>query len=201
MLNDYFATKAKEYEKNSTRVTNVANISQAIRKRITFSTGMKIMDFGSGTGLLLKQIAPLVKEITAIDVSESMMNQLVLQQDTIECELRPLILDLQHQDLDTQFDGIISSMTMHHIEDVPLLFKRLFDLLVPGGFIAIADIDTEDGSFHEQDTGVHHHGFERDWIMQEVSNAGFSDIRIETASEIDKPQGLYSVFLLTGFRE
>lgn len=105
MPNDYFVTKAKEYENNSTRVTNVANIAQAIRKRITFSTGMKIMDFGSGTGLLLKQIAPLVKEITAIDVSEShkMFNHLQHEyhhqrQESIDAELFDVVAGYSSDD-------------------------------------------------------------------------------------------------------
>jgi 2-polyprenyl-3-methyl-5-hydroxy-6-metoxy-1,4-benzoquinol methylase len=200
MSKDHFSIKAKQYDDSPKRVQNVTNIANTIKQRINFSSDMQIMDFGSGTGLLLERIAPLVKEITAIDISESMMKRLIEKQDTLACNLHTLKLDLENSDIAVKFDGIISSMTMHHIKDVPAMFIKFFDLLSPGGFIAIADIDTEDGSFHEENTGVHHHGFDRDWIMQQAEMAGFENLKIETASEMSKPQGDYSVFLLSGFR-
>lgn len=201
MSKDHFSIKAKQYEKSPKRVQNVANIAKTIKRRIDFSSDMQVMDFGAGTGLLLERIAPLVKEITAIDISESMMQQLIAKEDTLACKLHTLKLDLEINDIDQKFDGIISSMTMHHIKDVPAMFIKFFALLSSGGFIAIADIDTEDGSFHDENTGVHHHGFDRDWIMQQAEIAGFKNLKIETASEMSKPQGNYSVFLLTGFRD
>ena len=200
MSKDHFSIKAKQYDDSPKRVQNVTNIANTIKHAIDFSSDMRVMDFGSGTGLLLERIAPMVKEITAIDISESMMKRLIAKQDTLACKLHTLKLDLESNDIDQKFDGVISSMTMHHIKDVAAMFIKFFALLSPGGFIAIADIDTEDGSFHDEDTGVHHHGFDRDWIMQQAEIAGFENLKIETASEMSKPQGDYSVFLLTGFR-
>jgi len=34
------------------------------------------MDFGAGTGLITSQVAPLVKKIVAVDISETMLNKL-----------------------------------------------------------------------------------------------------------------------------
>lgn len=200
MSKDHFLIKAEQYESNSKRVQNVTNIANTLKNRIKFSANMQLMDFGSGTGLLLERIASVVKGITAVDISQSMMAKLVAKQERIECELHTLELDLESNNLSQKFDGIISSMTMHHIKDVPAMFKKFFDLLSPGGFIAIADLDAEDGSFHDQDTGVHHNGFDREWIIQQAQHAGFEQIKIETASEISKPQRDYSVFLLSGYR-
>jgi len=200
MSKDHFLVKAKQYESSYKRIQNVTNIANTIKNSIQFSEDMELLDFGSGTGLLLERIAPLVQGITAIDISESMLAQLIAKKDALACQLYTLKLDLECNDINQQFDGIISSMTMHHIKDVPGMLKKFFAMLRPEGFIAIADIDTEDGSFHDEDTGVHHHGFNRDWIMQQAKIAGFERLKIETASEVNKPQGDYSVFLLTGCR-
>jgi cyclopropane fatty-acyl-phospholipid synthase-like methyltransferase len=200
MTKDHFSQKAKQYESNTKRVQNVTNIADSIKESIQFSANMHIMDFGSGTGLLLERIAPLVERITAIDISESMMTQLLSKQDKLDCELHTLKLDLAKESIEQAFDGIISSMTLHHIKDVPAILKKFCALLLEGGFIAIADLDSEDGSFHDEDTGVHHHGFNRDWIMQQAQNAGFERVKIETVSEVSKPQGDYPVFLLTGYK-
>lgn len=194
---DHFEIKAADYEKNSKRVQNVINIAEKINAAIHLDKSMHLMDFGSGTGLLLEQIAPSVKTITAVDVSPSMMEQLLAKKDRIQCELKPRQLDLETEKLNEQFDGIISSMTLHHIKDVPAMLKDFWHMLPEGGFVALADLDTEDGSFHTEDTGVQHFGFDRTWFEGQLSLAGFKNIHSCTANEINKPTGDYTVFLVT----
>jgi cyclopropane fatty-acyl-phospholipid synthase-like methyltransferase len=200
MTKDHFAHKASSYEQNKDRVDNVAQIASAMLGKILFAKSMHVMDFGSGTGLLLERIAPHVGKITAVDVSTSMNAQLREKQGRIGCELEMLELDLEKSPLDKKFDGIISSMTMHHIKDIPGMFKKFHAMLNEGGFIAIADLDREDGSFHSEDTGVHHTGFARDEITKVAESAGFRNVEITTASVVNKPQGDFPVFLLTGIK-
>ncbi|MGI1679381.1 MAG: class I SAM-dependent methyltransferase [Cellvibrionaceae bacterium] len=194
---DYFKHKADVYEKDKNRVKNVNNIASAILKAVTLKKSMHIMDFGSGTGLLLEKIAPFVEKITAIDISSSMNSQLREKQDQLPCELDIQEVDLTNTSIDQRFDGIISSMTMHHIEDTQTMFVKLYGMLNDSGFIAIADLDTESGDFHSEDTGVFHFGFDREVITSAAVNAGFKNVEIRTVSTIEKPQGMYTVFLLT----
>jgi 2-polyprenyl-3-methyl-5-hydroxy-6-metoxy-1,4-benzoquinol methylase len=197
---DFFAHKANSYELNKSRVDNVDNIANSIIHHIAFQKTMHIMDFGSGTGLLLERVAPLVGKITAIDISKSMNSQLEEKRNRLACELEILEIDLAKSDLNRKFDGVISSMTMHHVRDIDALFLKLHHLLKEGGFIAISDLDLENGSFHTEDTGVFHNGFKRDAIAEVASKAGFSHIEVSTASVVHKPQGDYSVFLLKAYR-
>ncbi len=159
---------------------------------------MHIMDFGSGTGLLLSQIATHVGEITAVDISASMNGVLQSKMNAIDCKLQILELDLTKETLNTKFDSIISSMTIHHIENLQEIFKKFYSLLNDNGTIAIADLDKEDGSFHTEDTGVFHYGFDRNEFLSIAENTGFRHLKIQTASIMDKPTGNYPVFLLTG---
>ena len=197
---DYFAHKAKEYEGESRRVNNVENIANGVLEKIGFDKSMHIMDFGSGTGLLTSHIAPYVSKITCIDMSSSMNEVLRAKQDSYPCELEILELDLSTDTLDTQFDSIISSMTLHHLSDTEALFAKFYDMLKSGGTIALADLDTEDGSFHTEDTGVFHFGFDRDEIVQIAEEAGFTNLNIESISTASKPHGDYPIFLLTGVK-
>jgi len=196
MNNDYFKHKAEGYEKNKSRVDNVNNIASAVIRNVTFDKSMHIMDFGSGTGLLLQKIAPLVKKITAVDISPSMNQQLRDKKDKIDCELDILEIDLTKVVLDQKYDGIISSMTMHHVENIDAMFEKMYSMLDERGFIAIADLEKEDGSFHTEDTGVFHFGFLRGAISDAAAKAGFKNIELTLASTIRKPQGNYPVFLL-----
>ena len=198
MLKDYFAEKAEGFDNQKSITENVDNIAQTIINKLSFTKDMHIMDFGSGTGLLLSQIAPYVDEITAVDISASMIGVLESKMDTIGCKLKILNMDLTKEKLDTKFDAIVSSMTIHHIENVQEIFNKFYSLLKDNGTIAIADLDKEDGTFHTEDTGVFHKGFDRAEFLHIAKNAGFSHLEIQTASMMVKPTGQYSVFLLTG---
>ncbi len=200
MSKDFFAQKAAIYEQDKHRVENVNNIANAIIAQAKLDKRMHLMDFGSGTGLLLEGVAPHVAKITAVDVSAAMNKQLAGKRGRLGCELEMLEVDLTTAVLDRQFDGIISSMTMHHVKDIPAMFARFRDMVTPGGFIAISDLDTEEGGFHTEDTGVHHHGFDREQIAGVARSAGFQNVEVTTASVIAKPQGDYPVFLLTGYK-
>lgn len=195
---DHFEQKAESYDSDVKRVSNVDNIANSILSCIPFNKNMHIMDFGSGTGLLLERVAPFVKKITAVDVSESMTKQLSDKIQNLDCEVEILQLDLTKTKLDMKFDGIISSMTMHHIKDTQAMFNDFYTMLNDNGLIAISDLDTEDGSFHTEDTGVFHFGFERTAFRDKAIAAGFKNVKIITASIDEKPHGKYPVFLLTG---
>ena len=197
MTNDLFKNKAASYEQDSNRVANVHTIADSIIERVTLNPDMHLMDFGAGTGLLLGQIAPHVAKITAVDISPSMTEQLRKKQADLACELEVLEMDLCAETLYTKFDGIISSMTMHHIEDVKAMFVKLHSMVNTGGFIAIADLETEDGSFHTEDTGVFHFGFASDVLVQLSTEAGFKNAEVRLASTISKPHSDYPVLLLT----
>jgi len=197
---DFFAEKAGSYEQNKGIVENIDNIATSILQAVKLKNTMHIMDFGSGTGLLLERISPYVGKITAVDISNSMNRQLNGKRGRLACDIEIKEIDLEKSDLEQKYNGIISSMTMHHIQNIEAMFEKFYLMLDNGGFIAISDLDREDGSFHTEDTGVFHFGFERDEISKAALKAGFRDIDVTSASFVHKPQGDYPVFLLTAVR-
>lgn len=200
MTVDRFAQKASGYEQNQSRVDNAANIARAVLDTIKFNQSMHIVDFGSGTGLLLEKIAPYVGKITAVDISKSMNLQLLKKQNQLDCEVDILEVNLEKTTMPIQVDGIVSSMTMHHVQDIESMFVKFYSMVKAGGFIAIADLDKEDGSFHTEDTGVFNYGFERDVFANLATKVGFQFAEVSSASVVHKSQGDYGVFLLTAVR-
>ena len=198
--NDFFKGKAKDYDREVARGKNVSNIAQLILKEIDYKQDMSIMDFGSGTGLLLTEIAPYVGKITAVDISKSMNEVLESKKSSIECEVNILEIDLTKDDIEGPFDGIISSMTIHHVKDVAQLFEKFYQLLPTNGSIALSDLDTEDGSFHKVNTGVYHLGFDRAEFLNIAKSVGFRNLKTQTVGLVEKPYGKYPVFLLTGIK-
>jgi len=161
---------------------------------------MKLMDFGAGTGLLSYFVAPFVFKITAVDNSPSMLLEFKNKCNEFVCETEIVEKDLSIETLNEKFDGIISSMTIHHLEDILALFRKFYAMLDDGGFIAIADLDAEDGSFHSDNAGVFHYGFDREALEAIAEEAGFKNVQFDLASTINKPQATFTVFLMTAVK-
>lgn len=198
---DLFAQKAADYDRRPGNLGVLERIGATLVERVALRPDAALMDFGAGTGLLLQQLAPHVRHVTAVDVSPAMQAKLREKLPSIPCEVEILAHDLEQSALDASFDGIVSSLTLHHIRDVPALLRRFAACLRDDGFIALADLDAEDGRFHETGTeGVHHHGFDRDALRADVEAAGFRDVEIVTATVFEREGRDYPIFLLTARR-
>jgi ubiquinone/menaquinone biosynthesis C-methylase UbiE len=86
---------------------------------------------------------------------------------------------------DDRYDLIYTSMVLHHIPDTTQILTTFHALLNPGGWLCVADLDKEDGSFHGIEVDVHH-GFERDALRRLAEAAGYVDVRFDTVFEITK---------------
>lgn len=202
-----FNSMAASWDDDPVRTETPRAVASAILARIPLTGREQAMEFGSGTGLVTGLLAPHVGHVTAVDSSAGMLA--VLRRKIREFGLRnvtPVEADLAQALPRGPFDLVFSSMTLHHIGDVAGLFVRMFGGLVPGGCVALADLEKEDGQFHGADVpGVMHHGFERAEIADWLRTAGFVDIAIETVHTVHKTRpdgstGEYPVFLATARR-
>jgi hypothetical protein len=67
----------------------------------------------------------------------------------------------------------------------------------PGGWLALADLDKEDGSFHGPEMTEIHRGFEREHLQARTERAGFTGVKFTTAFTMQKAGRAYPVFLMT----
>jgi ubiquinone/menaquinone biosynthesis C-methylase UbiE len=96
------------------------------------------------------------------------------------------------------FDLALSLLMLHHVEDTEAALSAARALLVPGGRIALADLDTEDGSFHTAEAeGIHHHGFDRERLRTLAEQAGFGEVAFGSAGAMEREGRTYPLFLLT----
>ncbi|HSQ69137.1 MAG TPA: methyltransferase domain-containing protein [Steroidobacteraceae bacterium] len=198
MQKDHFADKSTDWDTRPVPLQISAAVGPLLRSSLDWDDGMQVMDFGAGTGLLTSHVAPLVAKVVAVDTSPSMLESLAEKQELRDV-VEPRCQDILIEPLGEQFDAIVSAMALHHVQDTDRLFGRFREHLKPGGQLALADLDTEDGSFHPPDTvGVYHHGFDREELGRKLEAAGFEAVRFQTAAEVTREDGrTYPVFLAT----
>ena len=184
-----FDAAAAGWDEDPRRVRLARDVVAAVRRELPLGTEMTALDYGCGSGLVTLGLQPYLGRITAADSSRGMLS--VLNRKLTAGEIANVdtqLIDLERQErLAGSFDLIVSSMTMHHVQDVAALVASLLQLLNPGGWLALADLESEDGSFHEDSTGVLHHGFDREFFNSIFLNNGLAEIRAVTAATVEKP--------------
>jgi 2-polyprenyl-3-methyl-5-hydroxy-6-metoxy-1,4-benzoquinol methylase len=179
-----FDKEAAAWDENPGRVKLANDVADAIIREAQPSSTMDALDYGCGTGLVTLRLQPLVKSIVGADSSTGMLGMLKLKTEKQQVtNVQTRLVDFEHGGtLAGKFHLIVSSMTLHHVQDTAQLFKQWYELLLPGGVLAVADLDTEDGSFHGDNTGVRHLGFDRRHLGALLRKAGFSSVRDTTAA-------------------
>ncbi|MEN8303305.1 MAG: class I SAM-dependent methyltransferase [Campylobacterota bacterium] len=192
----HFDKRAENWDNGDIRVNGAKTIANAINAKVALKNNMHIMDFGVGTGLLGFLIAGQVKKVYGVDTSTQMLAKLQ-EKNTPELSIEAINQDIVKNPLTQTFDGLVSSMTLHHVEDLKAFFDVVYTNINDNGFIAIADLETEDGIFHSDNAGVFHFGFDEKELCRVVESCGFKDVQFENINTINKPHRDFGVFLLT----
>ena len=148
----HFDEEAQYWDQDPEKVKRANLFAKEIIDFIHPDASMKAMDFGCGTGLLSYALKNNFKSITLIDNSPEMIS--VLEQKIKDENLnnfQPLCFDPMIEELElNDFDVIFSSMTIHHIHDLHKIMKIFNSSLKMSGYVCIADLVTEDGTFHSE---------------------------------------------------
>ena len=207
---NHFDEAAATWDAEPRRVELTNAVGQAILRQVQPTRGMDVLDYGCGTGLLGLFLLPHVRSVTGADSSPGMLKVL---EDKIRSSgvqrMRTERLDLGCDPVpDSRYHLIVANMVLHHVDQTETLLAAFYRMLLPGGVLAIADLDTEPGLFHGPDvaTSVYHHGFDRNTLKDRLYRAGFVDVKDMTAHVIRKPIANgeirdFPVFLIVGHRD
>jgi tRNA (cmo5U34)-methyltransferase len=207
MTENRFDTAATGWDNEKRRI----ELAKAISSRIALlplHAGMRAMEYGCGTGLVGLDLAGRLASLVAADSSPGMLESLKTKINVQGIKnVFPRLLDLHCDDCVQEFDLIFSAMTLHHLADVGSILAKLFQCLKPGGIFALADLDEEDGSFHQDNPeGVMHHGFNRKKLAGDLERLGFSSVQASTVHTIRKKNSQdgersFPVFFMTAMKE
>jgi tRNA (cmo5U34)-methyltransferase len=192
-----FDARAREWDKDKMHLDRSAAIATGLEKMIPINPSMKALEYGAGTGILSFLLKDRFAEITLMDNSQEMIKVCLEKTEYFKTNhIRPIWFDLEHKDYDDRFDIIYNQMVLHHVNDYEAIIYTFHSMLNPRGYLAIADLYSEDGSFHGPDVKVHW-GFDPEKLTEIFRNAGFKDIKYQACFEVKRDSGAkYPVFLL-----
>jgi len=200
---EHFDKQAKEWDNDPNKVLRAKKVATEIKNFIKPIENNSALEFGCGTGLLSYQLKDYFKTITLTDTSKGMIE--VLQQKIKHesiTNFHPLLINLLDEKLaKNNFDVIYTMMTLHHILDIPKILNIFNSLLKTNGYLCIADLVKEDGSFHASHPDFDgHNGFDKEELSNLLKANGFIveyyNIYFEIEKEIDNKIKKYPLFLM-----
>lgn len=198
-----FDLAAAGWDGNSMHWERSQAIANDIKTILPVAKNWRVLEYGAGTGILSFMLKDDVKEIVMMDCSEEMVK--VMQQkvtDSNATNLLPTLFDMEKEDFSGEkVDLIATQMVLHHVIKIGPLLEKFYALLNTGGYIAIADLYTEDGSFHGKGFDGHN-GFDPQEMGEMLVAAGFKNPQYKPCFVMNKPVEsgeikAFSVFFLT----
>jgi len=195
-----FDQKAAQWDAKPVRVERAQAVADGIQATLPLSAHLTALEYGCGTGLLSFALQPHLGHITLADSSTGMLA--VLREKIAAADIQntctahnrqrhsagmtPLQLDLSADPLPAErYQLIYTLMTLHHIADTDQMLRAFYQLLDTPGHLCVADLDQEDGTFHEGE--FHGHlGFDRDELGGKARQVGFQHISFTTVFHMRK---------------
>lgn len=206
-LKEKFDENADNYDKIRKLIIpcfdDLYNITQNLAN--TDKESPKILDLGAGTGLLTKYIFKKYPkgEFTLIDLSEEMLKIAKNRFKDIN-KFEYIVADYCEHYFQDSFDIIISSLSIHHLEDADKkkLYKKAYNSLNNGGIFLNADqvvgptpdidksynkkwieqIEANNFTGPEKDTAIERMKFDKPATMESnlkwLANCGFKDVDV-----------------------
>jgi ubiquinone/menaquinone biosynthesis C-methylase UbiE len=207
-MNDTFAEKAKIWDSNPQVMALADLFSAELNKIVPNHSGLAILEFGCGTGLVGLRFAEKAASLDMVDASPAMLDVLRAKDgarashDTVHEGTLSMLAG--QATAPKSVDWIISNMALHHVKDIPALIGDMHRLIKPGGRVTIGELETEPGTFHAPDV-VPHNGFDPQELSRLFENGGFTLNKTHTflttpRKDNDGVTRTYSTFILDAMR-
>ena len=198
-MTNNFDEAAKQWDLDDKKVRRARDVAEDILKHLPDTSRMSGAEYGCGTGLLGFGLLPSFEKMTFCDTSAGMLEEVkgkIEAGDHRNC--RTVLIDPEKaMDTSEKHDCIFNLMVLHHIPDTEETIRGWAESLNKGGYLCIADLITEDGSFHRSSFDGHL-GFDPEKLGEIFKKNNLVVESITIPHTIVREEREYPVFLLVG---
>ena len=167
------------------RLAGMANVIQLLALP---QDGLRMLDFGCGTGWLARCLATMGNDVLAVDVSSNVLDmaRCFLARDPLASELRVEFKRFDGVHLpaeDASMDRIVSFDAFHHVLDQAATLAEMARILKPGGIAVFHEpgpehSGTPDAQYEMRNFSVIENDIDIHGIWHKAQAVGFTDIRV-----------------------
>lgn len=131
---EFWKIRSKKY--NDLKWVNEKKYIDAFINSVNFKKNDYVLDVGTGTGVIAHNIAPKVKEVIGLDISQDMLNNSNWKNNKyfIHRDINDSIF------CDNIFDKITARMVFHHImKGTQNAMDECYRILKPGGYMILSE--------------------------------------------------------------
>jgi len=137
---------AQNYDKKKSYLDSFEK--EVLWKLIGTVSGKHVLDVGAGTGRISIELAKKGSEVTALDVSEKMLEKIkdsrlrLTTDGQARLKIKTVIGDAERLPFtDESFDGVIAAFLIVHLKNPQKFFDEVYRVLKPGGFFVVSNIN------------------------------------------------------------
>lgn len=129
---------ADQYDNNNNKTRDLEAVS--LRSTLSNILSVNCLEIGCGTGKNTEWLASKAQKVMAIDLSEEMLSRARIKVKSSNVTFVRADISGDWSFTDQKHDLVTFSLVLEHIEDLNQIFKKLRDVVTPGGYVYIGEL-------------------------------------------------------------
>lgn len=135
---DAYNTWSEQYDTNFNRTRDLEGLAlKEVLGEVSFKTCLEI---GCGTGKNTQWLLTKADKVVAVDFSLEMLSKAKAKINSENIHFMEADITQPWTFTNQQFDLIVFSLVLEHIEDLDFIFQNVSNLLAPGGHVYVGEL-------------------------------------------------------------
>ena len=135
---DAYNTWSEQYDTNFNRTRDLEGLAlKEVLGEVSFKTCLEI---GCGTGKNTQWLLTKADKVVAVDFSLEMLSKAKAKINSENIHFMEADITQPWTFTNQQFDLIVFSLVLEHIEDLDFIFQNISNLLAPGGHVYVGEL-------------------------------------------------------------